>query len=154
MSRNTRTVREPEIFECAKALRSQHKYSRIGAIGFCFGGWAVFRLGAKGVQLVDCIVAAHPTFLEKKDIEQINVPVAIMAPEIDSMFTEELKAYSNEVIPTLNVAYDYQYFPGLTHGFATRGNPNDKSEMEGMERAKDAAVLWFRQWLRNSGKIK
>jgi hypothetical protein len=70
-----------------------------------------------------------------------------MAPEFDPHFTEELKAFSNEVIPKLKVPYDYQYFPGLTHGFATRGNPDDSAELEGMERAKNAAVLWFRLWL-------
>ncbi|GMF74522.1 unnamed protein product [Aspergillus oryzae] len=145
--RNTKAIRETDIFNCAKALRGEHKYSSIGAIGFCFGGWAVFRLGAKDVRLVDCISTAHPTFLEQKEISDIGVPVQIMAPEHDQQFTEELKAFSNTVIPKLGVPYDYQYFPFLTHGFATRGNPNDKDEIAGMERAKNAAVLWFRQWL-------
>lgn len=152
MARNTKAIREPEIFACAKALRSEHKYSSIGAIGFCFGGWGVFRLGAKEVRLVDCISTAHPTFLEKSEIRDIGVPVQILAPEHDPQFTEELKAFSNEVIPTLGVPYDYEYFPSLTHGFATRGNPSDKNEMDGMERAKNAAVLWFRQWLHKKAK--
>ncbi|KAL6234649.1 hypothetical protein BDW75DRAFT_230943 [Aspergillus navahoensis] len=136
-----------EIFACATALRAAHGYASIGAIGFCFGGWAVFRLGAKDVRLVDCISTAHPTFLEKEEIRQVGVPVQIMAPEHDPQFTEELKAFSNEVLPKLGVPYDYQYFPSLTHGFATRGNPNDREEKLGVERAKDAAVLWFRHWL-------
>ncbi|KAB8279103.1 Alpha/Beta hydrolase protein [Aspergillus minisclerotigenes] len=147
LSRNTKAIRETDIFNCAKALRGEYKYSSIGAIGFCFGGWAVFRLGAKDVRLVDCISTAHPTFLEQKEISDIGVPVQIMAPEHDPQFTEELKAFSNTVIPKLGVPYDYQYFPFLTHGFATRGNPNDRDEIAGMERAKNAAVFWFRQWL-------
>ncbi|CRG87550.1 hypothetical protein PISL3812_04568 [Talaromyces islandicus] len=150
LSRNTKLIREPEIFDCAKALRSRLKYSSVGAIGFCFGGWAVFRLGAKEVRLVDCVSTAHPTFLEKKEISEISVPVQILAPEIDPQYTAELKAWSNEIIPTLGVPYDYQYFPGLTHGFATRGDPQNKAERAGMERGKNAAVLWFRQWLHKS----
>lgn len=145
MARNTKAIREPEILDCARALRSQ--YLRVGAIGFCFGGWAVFRLGAKGNQLVDCISTAHPTFLEKQEIESVGVPVQILAPEMDMMFTEELKAHCNKVIPTLGISYDYQYFPGLEHGFAVRGDPTNPAEMKGLERAKNAAVLWFRQWL-------
>ena len=152
LGRNTKAIREPEIFDCAKALRSEHGYSSIGAIGFCFGGWAVFHLGAKGVGLVDCISTAHPTFLEQNEIREIGVPVQIMAPEHDPQFTDELKAFSNEVIPQLGVPYDYQYFPSLTHGFATRGNPDLKGEKEGMERAKNAAVLWFRQWLHKTSQ--
>ncbi|KUL84841.1 hypothetical protein ZTR_08235 [Talaromyces verruculosus] len=153
MGRNTKAIREPEIFGCAKALRSEHGYSSVGAIGFCFGGWAVFRLGAKGIGLVDCISTAHPSFLEEKEIREIGVPVQIIAPEHDSQFTNELKAFSSAVIPKSGVPYDYQYFPSLSHGFATRGNPNDKDEMEGMVRAKNAAVLWFREWLHKTTEV-
>jgi dienelactone hydrolase len=72
-SRNSRDIREPEIFACAKLLRE--KYKHIGAIGFCFGGWAVFRLGAQehDPPLVDCISTGHPTWLTKKDIDEVNV---------------------------------------------------------------------------------
>ncbi|KAH6974598.1 putative endo-1,3-1,4-beta-D-glucanase [Ilyonectria sp. MPI-CAGE-AT-0026] len=144
-NRNSKAIREPEIFDCARALRST--YQRLGAIGFCYGGWGVFRLGAKGSQLVDCISTAHPTNLTKEEIQNIGVPVQILAPELDPMFTEELKAFSNQTIPTLGVAYDYQFFPGLEHAFAIRGDSRKPSERDGMERAKNAAVLWFRQWL-------
>jgi dienelactone hydrolase len=37
--RNTREIREPEIFACARELRG--KYAKLGAIGYCYGGWAV-----------------------------------------------------------------------------------------------------------------
>ena len=148
LQRNSKAARTPEIFECAKALRSKHK--RTGAIGFCYGGWGVFRLGAKGGDLVDCISTAHPTDLTKEEIEQVGVPVQILAPEIDPMFTEELKTFSNQTIPTLGVAFDYQFFPGLEHAFAVRGDPQKPAERKGMERAKNAAVLWFRQWLLES----
>jgi dienelactone hydrolase len=45
MKKNCREIRGPEIFECARALRA--KYKKVGAVGFCYGGWAVFRLGVK-----------------------------------------------------------------------------------------------------------
>ncbi|GIJ86873.1 hypothetical protein Asppvi_005771 [Aspergillus pseudoviridinutans] len=145
MQRNSKPIREPQILGCANALRSLH--TRTGAIGFCYGGWAVFRLGAKGNKLVDCISTAHPSRLEKSEIENVAVPVQILAPEFDPMFTGELKLFSNQEIPKLGVPYDYQYFPGLEHGFASRGDPKNAAERKGMERAKNAAVLWFRQWL-------
>ena len=37
LSRNSREIREPEIFEAGRALRQ--KFKKVGAIGFCFGGW-------------------------------------------------------------------------------------------------------------------
>ncbi|KAL1851903.1 hypothetical protein Plec18167_007596 [Paecilomyces lecythidis] len=145
VERNSKAIRGEEIFAFSKALRSQ--YNRTGAIGFCFGGWAVFRLGRKGNDLFDCISTAHPSLLERDEIENVGVPVQIMAPEIDPQFTEELKMFSNLVIPRLGVAYDYQFFPGLEHAFAIRGDPNNPAERRGMERAKNAAVSWLREWL-------
>jgi len=75
------------------------------------------------------------------------VPVQILAPEHDEVFTPELKAYCNKVIPQLNVEYDYQYFPSLAHGFATRGDQSDTVQKKGLERAKDSVVFWFLQHL-------
>ncbi|KAJ5678117.1 Esterase lipase [Penicillium maclennaniae] len=146
LARNSKATREPEIMAFARSLRE--KYKRVGAIGFCYGGWAVFRLGAKENNgMVDCISTAHPSLLTKEGIQEVGVPVYIMAAEVDPMFTSELKEFSNRVIPSLEVDYDYQYFPGLVHAFAVRGNRADEAEMKGLERAKNAAVHWFKQWL-------
>lgn len=170
MSRNTKDIRTPEIFECARTLRgggAQHKYKRLGVIGFCFGGWAVFRLGAKQHNvvsssddgspgqpaqpqpLVDCISTGHPSLLDKTEIDAVGVPVQILAPEHDPMFSPEMKEYANKVIPTLDLAYDYQYFPGVEHGFCTRGDPKiaDGQEYKAMNRAREAAISWFKVWL-------
>lgn len=93
------------------------------------------------------ISAAHPTWLTKEEIDRIGVPVQIVAPEHDNAFSPELKRYANEVIPTRGVPYDYQYFPGVVHSFATRGSLTEKGEREAMLRAKRAQVAWMREWL-------
>jgi len=48
LARHNKEKRGPAIFAAATALRQEHGYKRIGAVGFCYGGWAVFQLGAKG----------------------------------------------------------------------------------------------------------
>ena len=118
-------------------------------IGYCYGGWSSFRLGSKehNPPLVDCISPAHPTWLTKEHMDNIGVPVQIIAPEHDVTFTPELKEYANRVIPTKGVPYDYQYFPSVEHSFATRGNPDDPKERRAMVRAKNAQVAWMREWL-------
>lgn len=149
MARNSKDVRGREMAKLAKYLRLQHR--RIGAVGFCYGGWAAFQLGGKRADgeppLVDCISAAHPTFLTKEEISNVGVPVQILAPEIDPQFTEELKSFSVLEIPKLGVPFSYQFFPGLSHGFAVRGNRKDAAETRGLERAMRAAVAWFKEWL-------
>lgn len=86
-------------------------------------------------------------------MDEINVPVQIVAPEHDMVFTPELKAYANAVIPTKGVAYDYQYFPGVQHGFASRGDPKNPTERRAMIRAKNAMVGWMREWLLHDDKL-
>ncbi|EXJ59526.1 esterase/lipase [Cladophialophora psammophila CBS 110553] len=147
IGRHGKDIRQPEIFACAAALKKDLGYKKVGAIGFCYGGWAVFRLGAKGNNLVDCISTAHPSLLEKAEIDAVGCPTQLLAPEEDPTYTPELKEYSLKVLPTLNIDYDYQYFAGLTHGFATRGDTENPTQKKGLERAKNAAVSWFREYL-------
>ena len=51
IGRNGKDKRQPEIFACAKALKQHHVFKKVGAIGFCYGAWAVFRLAAKGASV-------------------------------------------------------------------------------------------------------
>lgn len=100
-----------------------------------------------GENLVDCISTAHPSFLTKEEMDAVGVPVQIMAPEHDPLFTPDLKAHANTVIPTLDVEYDYQYFPGVSHGFSVKGDQDDARQKKALVRAKNAAVGWFAQHL-------
>ncbi|WYZ37080.1 hypothetical protein EsH8_II_000586 [Colletotrichum jinshuiense] len=144
---NSREIREPEIFDFARKLREKHK--KVGAVGFCFGGWAVFRLGAEEHQppLVDCITAGHPTWLTKKDIDEVGVPVQVLAPEIDPVFTAELKSHCFETVMKKGVPFEYHHFPGVEHSCLTRGDPEKTGEREAMTRGKSVAVNWFNQFL-------
>ncbi|KAL0071424.1 hypothetical protein AAF712_001281 [Marasmius tenuissimus] len=152
VGRNQRHIREPEIFESARRLRGE--YEKLGAIGYCFGGWAVFRLGAadnivEGKPLVDAISTGHPSWLTKEDIAGVGVPVQVLAPEHDPVYTPELKEYTLKEVPKKGVPFDYQHFPGVHHACFTRGNPGIEGERDAMERGKNAAVAWFRQTLQD-----
>ncbi|KAH7125088.1 endo-1,3-1,4-beta-D-glucanase [Dendryphion nanum] len=144
IGRHNKTVREPEITAFAQALKKE--FPKVGAIGFCYGGWATFRLGANP-ELIDAVSVAHPSLLENAEIEGLKVPVQILAPETDFAFTPELKEVANRVIPTLGVPYEYVYFPGLVHGFSLKGDLNDKKQKDGLERAKRSVVNFFKEFL-------
>ncbi|KAK4114713.1 alpha/beta-hydrolase [Canariomyces notabilis] len=161
--RNSRAVRDPEIVACARAIRAVG-HERVGAAGFCYGGWAVMRLASgefveeeKGGEdshgrkrgLVDCVTAGHPTWLTKEDIDKVEVPVQMLAPEIDNQYTQELKLHTFTELQKKGVPFDYQHFPGVEHGCFVRGNRDRKGEREAMARAKDSAVAWFKQWLQD-----
>lgn len=139
-ARNARSIREPEIFAAATALRAQG-YTSIGAVGYCFGGWAVMRLGSQSntPSLVDVIVCAHPSWVTKADIDDITVPVQFLVPEIDAPFSDEMKAYAFQklVLEKKSVPFEYIHFPGMVHGCFTKGDEAVDGEREAMAKAKD-----------------
>lgn len=145
VSRNRREVREPEIFDCAKALRQQYK--KIGAVGYCYGAWAAFRLGGDA-KLVDVVSVGHPSLLTKEDIDALSVPVQVLAPEIDPVYTPELKLHTFQTVPTLGVPFDYQHFPGVAHACLVRGDERKPGERQAMIRGKNALVSWQTQFLK------
>ncbi|KAF2790254.1 dienelactone hydrolase family protein [Melanomma pulvis-pyrius CBS 109.77] len=144
IGRNNKDLRYPEIKAAAQALKSE--YPKVGAIGYCYGGWAILRLGADP-SLVDAVSTAHPSLAEKSEFDGVKVPLQILAAETDQTFTPELKEYANKVIPTLGVPYEYVYFPGLVHGFAARGDESNKLQKEGLEKAKNNMVNFFSGFL-------
>ncbi|KAF2849029.1 dienelactone hydrolase family protein-like protein [Plenodomus tracheiphilus IPT5] len=144
IGRHNKDIRWPQIKQHAQTLKSQ--YAKVGTIGFCYGGWAALRLGADP-GLIDAVSVAHPSMVDKSEIDGVKVPVQVLAPEHDVQYTQELKAYTLEVLPKAGVPFEYVYFPGLVHGFAARGNPNEPKQKEGLERAKRSAVAWFVEYL-------
>jgi len=145
IGRHSKEIRYPSIQSFAQKLRSQ--YPKVGAIGFCYGGWAVLKLGAAGANLLDCVSTAHPSLLEESEIQNLGVPTQLLVPETDQMFTPELKAFALKTLPEIGVEFDWQYFPGLAHGFAAKGDEKDGKQRDGLERAKNAAVGFFVQYL-------
>ncbi|KAL6703000.1 hypothetical protein ACN47E_010276 [Coniothyrium glycines] len=142
--RHRKEVRWPAIKAAAQTLKSQYK--KVVAIGFCYGGWACFKLAADP-SLIDAISSAHPSLLEEAEIDAVKVPVQILAPERDFMYSEEMKQYTLQALPKTNVQWEYIYFPGLQHGFASRGDPNNPHQRNGLERAKRSFVNFANEFL-------
>ena len=151
MQRHAKDIRRDSIFAAAREIRKNHKY--VGASGYCYGGWACFNLGAKehnppGKPLVDCITTAHPSAVTKEEIESLAVPTQLIIPEHEPAFTPDLREHAQKIIPSLNLPYEYLYFPGVQHGFAAKGDPKDPVQKAAMARAMQAAAYWFKLWLK------
>jgi dienelactone hydrolase len=144
IGRHSKEIRWPEVKASAQELKK--KYSKVGAIGFCYGGWACFKLAAD-TSLIDAVSTAHPSLLDKAEVDAVKQPVQILAPENDFAYTEELKKYTLETLPKTGVSWEYIYFPGMQHGFAARGDPNDPKQKEALERAKRSAVNFLTEYL-------
>ncbi|KAI1122110.1 putative hydrolase [Nemania abortiva] len=147
--KNSREIRAPEMEACAKALKSELGFKRLGTIGFCYGGWGVCHLASKerSEPLVDVISMGHPSWLVKEDIANLTVPVQFLAPEIDPVFPPELKTYAFATLLELNLPFEYVHYPKIVHGALVRGSETVDKEREAMAAAKNSAVAWFKQHL-------
>lgn len=144
VGRHSKEIRWPEIEASACTLKS--KFPKVGAIGFCYGGWASFKLSANP-SLIDAISVAHPSMLDRAEIAAVKVPVQVLSPEHDHSYTKELKQYTLETVPQTGVQWEYVYFPGMQHGFAVRGDINDNRQNDGLARAERSAVRFFKDYL-------
>jgi dienelactone hydrolase len=61
-----------------KHMREDLGVKRIGTVGYCFGGKYVARFLAKG-KGVDAGFMAHPSAMEKDEIEAVSTPLSIGA---------------------------------------------------------------------------
>ncbi|KAF2626716.1 dienelactone hydrolase family protein [Macroventuria anomochaeta] len=144
-ARNERSIREPQIFAAAAELRS-NGFEKIGAAGFCFGGWGVLRLAQ--ASLVDAIICAHPSWVTNEDFDNINVPVLFLAPEKDANFPDEMKVYAFQtLLGRKSTPFEWVHFPGVAHGCLTKGDEKVQGERAAMVKGKETAVRWWREWL-------
>lgn len=49
LGKHPKEVRIKEVEAVAKALKQEHGFKKIGAVGYCWGAWACFQIGAKGM---------------------------------------------------------------------------------------------------------
>jgi dienelactone hydrolase len=130
----------------AKELREKHGVTKLAAIGFCWGGFSTFALGA--TDLVDACAVAHPSLTDfPKDIHNLKKPTLFLMAETDAQFGQEKQEQAKEILKSRNEEYKFVFYPGTTHGFATRSDLKDQVEGKAAEDAKDKAVEFFNKYL-------
>lgn len=127
-----------KVLDHAKQKFSHHL--SVAAIGYCYGAALVIHL--LGEALVDVGAIAHPTLVTVEALERIQKPLIISAAEIDTVFSAELRAKTEEVLSNIDATYYIELFSGVSHGYAVRGDPDDKWVVTCADRTF-ASQLWF-----------
>ncbi|OAK97797.1 alpha/beta-hydrolase [Phaeosphaeriaceae sp. SRC1lsM3a] len=147
----------------AKLRRATPRETKIGMVGFCWGGRYALRAALSSnmididgtrTPLIDAVVALHPSNLVlPEDVSGLVVPVSYgwgvedfavsfkQKAEIEGIHEQE-KKQGKEVPEMKHVAYK----PGR-HGFAVRGNPDDPQERKCLEDSEKQALEWMGKWL-------
>jgi len=146
---NSKEVRWPQIKDYVTALKKEHGYEKVGAIGYCWGGWGTWKLaGLDGA--IDACAVAHPSLIEADDAKVINVPALIICAEMDSQLTDEKREKIQKVMVEKAKSGLYSklaYYPGTAHGFAVRGDLSNPLVLRALESARDDAVSFFKTFL-------
>lgn len=149
LAQHPTTSVEPVIDATIKSLRSEHGITRIGAVGYCFGGKYVVRYLAPG-KGVDAGFTAHPTFVTQEEVEKIVAPLSIAAVEKDQVLTKELRHKLEEILLEKGVPYQMFLYGGVEHGFAVRTDLSNKTKKFAKESAYFQAVRFLDEYVKES----
>ncbi|KAL2813864.1 hypothetical protein BJX63DRAFT_431723 [Aspergillus granulosus] len=89
---------------------------------------------------VDATTVTRPSLLTKEGISDVVVSVQILAPELEPIFTSELRSHTFDSLQRREVPFDWQHFPKVKHACMTRGNKKKLGERATLERRKKAVV--------------
>ncbi|KAJ5156308.1 hypothetical protein N7492_009111 [Penicillium capsulatum] len=139
------TTVDPIVDSTIKYARETLGVKQIGAVGYCFGAKYVIRFLKPGK--IDVGYSAHPSFVTHEELGAIQGPFSIAAAQTDSIFTTQLRHESEETLIKAGQPWQINLFSGVSHGFAVRGDLNDKTQKWAKEQAFCQAVAWFNQYL-------
>lgn len=134
---------ESEIDEYfSKIIPEINKSGPVFAVGFCWGGKQVFRLISKANNGIKGAVVLHPAGVTVDDVK-FTVPVALGYGSLDTLFNNGTAENVKKAILELNKSNEVKVFEGQVHGFAVRGDLNDKDTRLGNEDAKRFTLDFF-----------
>jgi dienelactone hydrolase len=140
----------------------KYGHSKIGTIGlvfwtnifyivlmsihrYCYGGKLCAMLSFEG--LSDATALAHPSMLNKSDLNGLKTPTRFLLAEVDDQFTDDLLAYAKSATQKSGIPAEFTVYPGTCHGFAARGNLGIESVKNGFDGHVIESVAWFKKYL-------
>ncbi|PVH97185.1 alpha/beta-hydrolase [Periconia macrospinosa] len=142
---------DPKIEAVIKALRgAEYGVKRLGGVGYCFGGKYVCRWLKEGGAGIDAGFTAHPSFVDREEVEGIKGPLSIAAAETDAIFPAEKRRETEDILQKLPVPYQINLFSDVVHGFAVRCDLAKPREKFAKEQAFLQAVAWFDEFIKGA----
>ncbi|KAJ3196692.1 hypothetical protein HK101_008031 [Irineochytrium annulatum] len=129
----------PIVLALLKELRGNLGATKIGTVGYCFGGRHAILTG--NLESVDAFCAAHPSSVELAEVEAIDVkkPGLIALAEHDTVVPQKFVDKWDAIIKKRGCLIKSKIYPKTNHGFAVRGN----EDVEEVRAARDECFLDF-----------
>ncbi|THV05298.1 alpha/beta-hydrolase [Dendrothele bispora CBS 962.96] len=140
------SVVDPKVKEFIEKLKSEKKYTKVGAVGYCFGGSMCVRFA--NPKLLDTVIICHPGNVSNKELDAISIPNLWICAEDDFVFGPEARARAEKTLESRKgkdnfVEYEFKDYKGTTHGFACRPDLEIPEVKEGFEKSFEDTIEWF-----------
>jgi dienelactone hydrolase len=127
---------------------------KVGVVGFCWGAYGITHLAhgevaANGKTVIDAAFTAHPSEIKvPQDIKPVKLPYSMVIGDVDfALPLNEVQKAAEILEAKRDVETEVVIIPNAKHGFAVRGNPDNKEENEMADQAEDQLVRWFTKHL-------
>lgn len=108
---------EQDFIAAARFLKAHRRGNgKLGAVGFCFGGYVVNMLAAAAPEILDAGVAFYGTPAAKELRKNIKAPLLIQLAELDERVNAAWPEYEED-LKAQGVNYTMHQYPKANHGF-------------------------------------
>jgi carboxymethylenebutenolidase len=136
---------EQDFIAAAKFLKGHELSSgKLGAVGFCFGGYIVNLLAAAIPEILDAGVPFYGTPAAKELRQNIKAPLLIQLAELDTRINESWPEYEQD-LKAAKVNYTMHMYPGCNHGF--HNDSTARYDEANAKLAWDRTLAFFKQHL-------
>jgi carboxymethylenebutenolidase len=127
---------EQDFIAAAKFLKTHESGNgKLGAVGFCYGGYIVNMLAAAAPDILNAGVPFYGTPAAKEIRANIKAPLLIQLGELDERVNATWPEYEAD-LKANKVDYTMHMYAGANHGFHNDSTPRYDAE--------DAALAWER----------
>ena len=136
---------EKDFIAAARFLKG-HALStgKLGAVGFCFGGYIVNMLAAAVPEVLDAGVPFYGTPAAKELRKNIKAPLLVHLAELDTRINASWPEYEAD-LKAAGARYTMHMYPGANHGF--HNDSTARYDKDQAELAWTRTLEFFRQHL-------
>lgn len=138
---------ESIIESTISTTKSQFAATKLGSVGYCFGGRYVARFLAKG-RGIEAGFTAHPSSTTAEEWEAVASPISIAFGALDNSNTAANRTNIEDIFQSGNKTYQTALYSNAEHGFAVRTDLTIKQKAFAQESAYFQAVRWLDAWVK------
>lgn len=148
-ARHPQSQVEAIITSALNTTRQNFGATKVGGVGYCFGGKYIARFLAEEEQGLNAGFTAHPSGTLASEWEAISPtrPISIAFGEFDASNTAANRTEIEEIFSRGNKTFQTTLYAHAEHGFAVRTNLSDPRLAFAQESAYLQAVRWLDAWL-------